>query len=106
MTVLRAGPVQVDPGRGRTMVDGRRVELTATELALLAALLEARGQVVPRAELVERVWGPAAGRLGPRAVDVHVSRLRAKLGDEGRRILTVRRVGYRFGLVGNWVTAY
>lgn len=104
--VLRAGPVFVDLSRRRVTVDGNRVELTATELGLLQTLLEARGQVVPRETLLARVWGEAGERIGPRTVDVHVSRLRRKLGSEGRRIATVRKVGYRFGLVGNWVRAY
>ena len=96
--VLRAGAVHVDLARRRVTVDGRRVELTATQLKLLRVLLEARGQVMPRAVLRQRVWGEAGARIGPRAIDVQVSRLRRKLGGEGRRIATVREVGYRFGL--------
>ena len=60
-------------------------------------LLEAAGRVLSREHLLTRVWGYAnADEIESRTVDVHVRRLRAKLGDEGKRIATVKAVGYRF----------
>jgi DNA-binding response OmpR family regulator len=60
-------------------------------------LIEAAGRVLSREHLLTRVWGYAhADEIESRTVDVHVRRLRAKLGDEGKRIATVKTVGYRF----------
>jgi DNA-binding response OmpR family regulator len=82
----------------RVSVDGRDVELTGIEFDLLVALMRRSGRVVPRARLLFD-----AGRddvtVGDRAVDVHISHLRRKLGDTGRKarfIRTVRGVGYVF----------
>jgi DNA-binding response OmpR family regulator len=59
--------------------------------------MEAAGRVLSREHLLDRVWGYArADEVESRTVDVHVRRLRAKLGEEGRRITTVKGVGYRF----------
>ena len=77
-------------------VGGAPVSLTPKEFDLLRALLDARGRVLSREFLLDRVWGYArAGEVESRTIDVHVRRLRAKLGDEGRRILTIKNVGYR-----------
>jgi DNA-binding response OmpR family regulator len=76
------------------MVDGARVELTALEYDLLVTLVRRAGRVVPRAALLE-LSGRSDATVGERTVDVHISRLRKKLGDEGgQRIQTVRGVGY------------
>ena len=59
--------------------------------------MEAAGRVLSREQLLERVWGyTRGGDIESRTVDVHVRRLRAKLGDAGRRITTLKGVGYRF----------
>ena len=72
------------------------VRLTAKEFLLLRYLIEHRGRVLSREFLLDRVWGYArAGEIESRTVDVHVRRLRAKLGAEGERIVTVKNVGYR-----------
>jgi DNA-binding response OmpR family regulator len=95
--VLSAGPLVLDPGRHVVTLDGRPVELTPKEFGLLQALLEAAGRVLSREHLLHRVWGYArADEIESRTVDVHVRRLRAKLGDVGGRIATVKSVGYRF----------
>jgi two-component system phosphate regulon response regulator PhoB len=92
-----AGSLHVDEARHAVTVDGRSVELTAKEFGLLAALMRADGRVLGREQLLETVWGYAnAVEIESRTVDVHVRRLRAKLGDEARRIVTVKAVGYRF----------
>jgi DNA-binding response OmpR family regulator len=75
-------------------VDGQPVELTGLEIDLLVALLRRAGRVVPRGALME-LAGRGDVTVGERAVDVHISRLRKKLGDEAAaRIRTVRGVGY------------
>jgi len=90
------GRLSIDPGRHRVEVGGAVVELTPKEFDLLRALAEARGRVLSREFLLDRVWGyVAAGEIESRTVDVHVRRLRMKLGAEGRRIATVKGVGYR-----------
>jgi DNA-binding response OmpR family regulator len=59
-------------------------------------LLESSGRVLSREYLLNRVWGYArADEIESRTIDVHVRRLRAKLGEEGRRITTVKSIGYR-----------
>ena len=75
---------------------GETLALTPKEFDLLRALVEARGRVLSREFLLDRVWGYArASEIESRTVDVHVRRLRVKLGSEGRRVLTVKSVGYR-----------
>ena len=87
----------LDPGRHAVTVRGASVTLTPKEFDLLQALLEAAGRVLSREHLLTRVWGYAhADEIESRTVDVHVRRLRAKLGDDGKRIATVKSVGYRF----------
>jgi DNA-binding response OmpR family regulator len=95
-TVLADGPIVVDPPSRRCTVDGREVVLTRKEFDLLAALLRSRGRVLTRERLLERVWGyDYPGET--RTVDVHVRRLRKKLGSEHEgRIETLVGVGYRY----------
>ena len=91
---LTASGITVDPGAREAWVDGRPVELTGLEIDLLIALLRRAGRVVPRAALLE-LAGRGDVAVGERAVDVHISRLRKKLGDDPpTRIRTVRGVGY------------
>jgi DNA-binding response OmpR family regulator len=93
---LSSGAIAMDLGRHAVAVDGTPVVLTPKEFDLLRALLEARGRVLSREHLLDRVWGYArASEIVSRTVDVHVRRLRAKLGPAGRRIVTVKQVGYR-----------
>ena len=92
-----AGALRVDEARHAVTVNGRSLELTAKEFALLTALMRADGRVLSRDQLLETVWGYAnAAEVESRTVDVHIRRLRAKLGAEARRIVTVKAVGYRF----------
>jgi len=95
--LLSVGGVRLDPSRHLATVDGRAVELTPKEFDLLHALLAAAGRVLSREHLLNRVWGYArADEIESRTVDVHIRRLRAKLGAEERRIATIKGVGYRF----------
>ena len=73
----------------------RGAQLTATEYKLLLTLVERRGRVQTRPQLLETVW-EAQPDIQTRTVDMHVQRLRTKLGDAGRMIETVRGFGYRF----------
>jgi len=93
--VLRGGPITVEVDAMRVFVDGEDVQLTPTEFRLLVSLLERRGRVQSRQQLLEAAWDVHV-RIETRTVDMHVQRLRAKLGDGGDMIETVRGFGYRF----------
>jgi len=94
---LVIGRIAIDAAAHHVTVDGAAVSLTRKEFDLLRALAEARGRVLSREYLLDHVWGyTAAGEIESRTVDVHVRRLRQKLGTEGQRIGTVTGVGYRF----------
>jgi two-component system alkaline phosphatase synthesis response regulator PhoP len=96
---VSVGEVSLDAARHTVTVAGRPVELTPKEFDLLQALLEAAGRVLSREHLLNRVWGYArADEIESRTVDVHIRRLRAKLGPEERRIATIKGVGYRFDM--------
>jgi len=91
---LSAAGITVDTGSREAWVDGKPIELTGLEIDLLVALLRRAGRVVPRGALLE-LAGRSDVTVGERAVDVHISRLRKKLGDDPpTRIRTVRGVGY------------
>jgi two-component system phosphate regulon response regulator PhoB len=94
-SLLTAGPITVDRAAHRATLAGEDPQLTATEYRLLVTLLERRGRVQSRPQLLESVWD-AQPDIQTRTVDMHVQRLRTKLGDEGRMIETVRGFGYRF----------
>ncbi|MFJ9107893.1 winged helix-turn-helix domain-containing protein [Streptomyces sp. NPDC102283] len=91
-----AGPVRIDATRRTASVDGVALDLTYLEFELLSHLVAHPHRVHTRDQLVTTVWG--YGHVGDgRTVDVHVARLRRKLGAEYRRsIQTVRRVGYKY----------
>jgi two-component system phosphate regulon response regulator PhoB len=92
--ILMIGPIGIDRAEHRVSVDDQPVELTPTEYKLLLILAERRGRVQSRAHLLETVW-EAAPDIQTRTVDMHVQRLRAKLGRGGDLIETVRGFGYR-----------
>ena len=92
--VLVMGPMTIDREEHRVSVDHEEIELTPTEYKLLLTLAERRGRVQGRAHLLEMVW-EAAPDIQTRTVDMHVQRLRAKLGPAGDLIETVRGFGYR-----------
>jgi two-component system alkaline phosphatase synthesis response regulator PhoP len=91
---LVLGDVEVDTARHTVRAGGRSVHLTAKEFALLVALVEAKGRVLSRQSLLERVWGYSYAE-GTRTVDVHVRRLREKLPGLAERLITVKSLGYR-----------
>lgn len=93
--VVAAG-IRVDPARREVTLEGQPVRLTTTEFDLLRALVSAAGRVIPRERLMELARGQEWAAY-ERSVDVHISHLRKKLGDDPRRprlIKTVRGVGY------------
>lgn len=92
---LRGGPIVVDLNAMRVEVDGAEIQLTPTEYRLLVSLAERRGRVQSREQLLRAAWDIHV-RIETRTVDMHVQRLRSKLGDAGRFIETVRGFGYRF----------
>jgi DNA-binding response OmpR family regulator len=89
---IKVGPLVVDLAGHEVVLDGARVAVTPMEFALLARLAEHRGRVLGRAALLRDVWGRRGGVT--RTLDVHVRKLRARLGDRVV-IETVRGVGYR-----------
>jgi len=96
--MLVLGDLELDPDRHRATVAGDDVALSALELRLLAALLEADGRVLTRDQLLDAIHGTGEGDVTDRAIDQYVKRLREKLGDDPanpRYVTTVRGVGYR-----------
>ncbi len=91
---LVVGGVDLDPAAHRARVRGREVTLTATEFRLLKVLMERRGRVQSRGQLLADVWGYSED-VDSRTVDTHIRRLRRKLGPEADRIETLIGVGYR-----------
>ncbi|MCA9668605.1 MAG: response regulator transcription factor [Myxococcales bacterium] len=92
----RVGDLEVDPATHRARLDGTTLDLTSYELSLLHALVKNAGRVLSREQLMELAAGNATDAFD-RSIDVHISRLRNKLGDDARRprfIRTVRGVGY------------
>jgi two-component system phosphate regulon response regulator PhoB len=97
--LLVAGTIRVDVDAHRATVDGQEVQLTPTEFRLLQVLVERRGRTQSRRQLLESVWdmgSEVSERIETRTVDMHVRRLRAKLGPVGDQVETVRGFGYRF----------
>jgi DNA-binding response OmpR family regulator len=91
-----AAEVVVDLTRQHVRIHGRQVGLTEKEFRLFAQLIQHEGETVPRASLVSELWRDCTERPSLRTIDVHVRRLRAKLGEFQDIIHTVRGIGYRF----------
>lgn len=93
---LRSGNIELNIGEHRVIANGIDVQLTLKEFELLRLFMENPGHVFSRESLLSRIWGEDF--IGEsRTVDVHVGTLRAKLGEAGDSIETVRGVGYRMG---------
>jgi DNA-binding response OmpR family regulator len=94
-TVLRAGPLELDPAAHEVRCDGVLCPLTAREFALLEYLMRHLNEVVSRSDLIEHVWDANYDGLS-NVVDVHVANLRRKFDDTSAPVIeTVRGVGYR-----------
>ncbi len=98
--LLEAGPIRVNQDTHHVFVDDRPVRLTLTEFRLLVAIIGARGRVLSRDQLIDRVIGYDAV-VTDRTIDVHLTALRRKLGPARKFIQTVRGVGYRLALEEN-----
>ncbi len=92
--IVRIGPLRIDRSAHSVTVSDEPIDLTPTEYKLLLLLVERKGRVQARAHLLESVWD-AAPDIQTRTVDMHVQRLRTKLGPAGDLIETVRGFGYR-----------
>lgn len=95
-TGVRIGDIEIDLSRCEVRREGEPVDVTASEFRLLSALVEASGRVLSKDRLLEVLWDFAETEVGTRAVDMHISRLRAKLGHD--LIRTVRGMGYRLAM--------
>jgi two-component system phosphate regulon response regulator PhoB len=91
---LRAGPLSIDRGRHEVSLNGKLVKLTLTEFRLLTALVEGKGRVLSRDQLMDKAMGTDVF-VTDRAIDVHVTAIRKKLGKASWLVHTVRGVGYR-----------
>jgi DNA-binding response OmpR family regulator len=97
---IRTGDVVIDENSYTAKIKGRSLDLTFKEFELLKHLAQHPGRVFTRAQLLQEIWGYDYFG-GTRTVDVHIRRLRSKLGPEFESIIgTVRNVGYRFNLPG------
>ena len=92
--MISNGPMIIDPARHEITLEGRPISVTPTEFKLLSALANARGRVLSRDQLTDRIMG-AGVLVTDRAIDVHVTAVRKKLGDWQWMVHTVRGVGYR-----------
>ncbi|MBN3041027.1 MAG: response regulator transcription factor [Candidatus Omnitrophica bacterium] len=93
--ILSIDKLIVDTSRYRVSVDEKDVALTRMEFKLLVALMQRKGRVLSRDDLLEEVWGMSTD-VTTRTVDTHIKKLRQKLKKMGRLIETVRGIGYRF----------
>ena len=91
---IKAGPLAIDLNQHVATVDGEAVKLTLTEFKLLTALVQARGRVLSRDQLMDKAMGSDVF-VTDRAIDVHVTAIRRKLGIAAYLVHTVRGVGYR-----------
>ena len=102
---IRSGDVVIDEDSYTAKIKGRTLDLTFKEFELLKYLAQHPGRVFSRSQLLQEIWGYDYFG-GTRTVDVHIRRLRSKLGPEFESVIdTVRNVGYRFSTSHNPVTA-
>jgi len=92
---IKAGNIKIDLERSVVISNGKPIKLTATEFKLLVELVKARGKVLSRDELLDRVRGMDY-YVTDRTIDTHIRRLREKLGKSAKHIETVRGFGYKF----------
>lgn len=90
---VELGDLIIDPERYHVQLNGEVIDLPRKEFELLSLLASKPGKVFPREEIMDRIWGTVV-IVGGRTIDVHIRKLREKIGDE--RIKTVKGVGYKF----------
>ena len=93
--IRQFGDLKIDVDSHEVHVDDTKINLTALEFRLLRQLVDTRGRVQSRDQLLSDVWGYSA-EVTTRTVDTHVKRLREKLGPMGKYVHTIRGVGYKF----------
>jgi two-component system, OmpR family, response regulator len=91
----RAGRISVDAWKQEASVDGERIDLTPIEYAILARLVRNADELVARWQLIEAAWTEKGAEGSSKALDIHLMRLRRKLGDAAAQIETVRGTGVR-----------
>ena len=89
------GCMVLDEARFKTTVNGEEIDISATEMKLLAEMIRLRGKALSRRRILELAWGDMPN-VTDRTIDTHVKRLRKKLGDAAEYLETVRGVGYRW----------
>lgn len=95
--LLKTGALELDITKHELRINGKAVEITAKEFALLQTLMGSKGRVLTREILLEKVWGyENSVNLETRTVDMHITQLRKKLGKAADGITTVKGIGYRF----------
>lgn len=94
-SVIRIGALQIDPSRNTVSVGGIPVELTRREYMILCLMVQNPGIYFSREEIMSAVW-PNDALVNDRSVDVHIARLRKKMGSEGRRLVNRTGFGYAF----------
>lgn len=95
--LLKAGSLEIDTEKHITRLKRKEITLTSKEYDLLTALIQAKGKVLSREAILDKVWGyDAAINIETRTVDMHITQLRKKLKTEAERMITVKNVGYRF----------
>ena len=92
------GDLKIDIDSHEVYVNEMQINLTALEFKLLNQLVETRGRVQSRDQLLTEVWGYSA-EVTTRTVDTHIKRLRTKLGSMGKYVQTIRGVGYKFSRI-------
>jgi two-component system response regulator CpxR len=97
--LLNVDGLSMDVAARQVAVDGKPLELTTLEFDILEILLRSAGRVMPRDRISKGIYGRSAGPL-ERTVDVHISRLRRKLGDRAESIRTIWGIGYQFARPG------
>lgn len=103
--VLTAGAIKMVPEQWLVYAGGKPIDLTEKEFRLLRELMEVKGRVLTREALMRQVWGHQKSfDVETRTLDVHMSRLRAKLRSAASNIITVRNVGYRMNVVPEWLS--
>lgn len=92
---LECGDIRFDPATRDLTVAGERITVTATEAALVELLLRRAPAIISRRTIAVQVWADEADAVGSNTIDVHIARLRRKLGASAARIETIRGSGYR-----------
>lgn len=94
---ISAGGLEIDLEKYETRLKGKTIALSPKEFEFLKCLLAAQGKALTRDQLLEKVWGyDKSMEIDTNTVDQHIARLRARLGSEAKRVITVKNVGYRF----------